>query len=517
MLTSYVCYSVSQLTELSGIMALFVCGFVFSKTHFISDKAKQASEIVLSIFATMAECLVFVYLGVVSVISVRQLPEYDWGNVWLFGYSMVLIFGARAIHTFVISGGLNLYYWLRRRNVNANVLAENHDQVDHHGDHSQRGQQDQQQQQQEQSKYYISFKGQLMILIAGLRGAISFALSLRIPHQDAKRKLIPNTIFLIAVTTLGVGSLMEHLAIQLGFLKARESTSGRRSTFRSARIASAANNDTRLAGNNDMVNDMVNAVLPKDSLKTLSVSNNDKILDERRRSSYFERRMTTGGVSSSGSSGTVSASSSKTSSVSDITRIVETGVPLDDFVSIGDGVENLYGVSDDSRIVEISIKPSPSWTDWFFRKLFRQDDLIVDDEGSSLRSALINCHDATDGDTGAEFKSDGPAQFKIPETKTVVVAASSVTTPTVVTGLSSSSGVNSTRQESHLDQPSINKTFAIQGESSVSEEINDSYKLKIYEKVDKSANSSVATESRQCNIQSNLAMPDVVAQSSTKK
>jgi len=66
---------------------------------------------------------------------------------------------------------------------------------------------------------YIPWRHQLLVIAAGLRGAISFALSLRIPDDRARRELVPTTIFLVVVTTLGVGSLMESIAIRLRFLK----------------------------------------------------------------------------------------------------------------------------------------------------------------------------------------------------------------------------------------------------------------------------------------------------------
>ncbi|CAD7925519.1 unnamed protein product [Amoebophrya sp. A120] len=64
----------------------------------------------------------------------------------------------------------------------------------------------------------ISWKGQVLLVVAGLRGAISFALSLRIPETAARAQLVPCTIFLVVATTLGVGSVMEHVAGLLGFL-----------------------------------------------------------------------------------------------------------------------------------------------------------------------------------------------------------------------------------------------------------------------------------------------------------
>ncbi|CAD7964206.1 unnamed protein product [Amoebophrya sp. A25] len=64
----------------------------------------------------------------------------------------------------------------------------------------------------------LPWKSQMLIILAGLRGAISFALSLRVPDAAARAQLVPCTIFLVVITTIGVGSVMEHFVGVLGFL-----------------------------------------------------------------------------------------------------------------------------------------------------------------------------------------------------------------------------------------------------------------------------------------------------------
>lgn len=188
-LGGYLTFALSQLAGLSGIVALFFFGVVLAHYNFynLSEPSKVASKVVFRTLAMLAESCVFLYLGVVAALS---FGRFHW-HLGLVFVSLVLITVARAAHIFPFSWILN--------------------------------------QQSQQRK--IGRNMTIMLWFSGLRGAIAFALALRIPcnagppasrGESACRNsdlLVTSTISIVLVTTMVVGTAMEHVASLLGVIE----------------------------------------------------------------------------------------------------------------------------------------------------------------------------------------------------------------------------------------------------------------------------------------------------------
>lgn len=104
LVSAYVSYSVAELLELSGIMALFFCGICnahysyYSTTH----AAKISSKYAFEALAFMSEMFVFAYLGMQVVVAKHV---FDAG---LIASALPLCFLARAANIYPLS-------WLANR------------------------------------------------------------------------------------------------------------------------------------------------------------------------------------------------------------------------------------------------------------------------------------------------------------------------------------------------------------------------------------------------------------------
>eukprot|EP00698_Gefionella_okellyi_P017755 TRINITY_DN5238_c0_g1_i2.p1 TRINITY_DN5238_c0_g1~~TRINITY_DN5238_c0_g1_i2.p1 ORF type:complete len:262 (-),score=47.03 TRINITY_DN5238_c0_g1_i2:14-799(-) len=177
---AYGCYVIANILDLSGIMALFVCGVILSHYNLynLSMETQAATKNVFKTFTFISESFVFVYLG----FCVFSYPGLKWDPRLIF-YCFFLILIARAANVFPLSLLLNIG-----------------------------------------RKEKISLKMQVAMWFAGLRGAIAFALSLNlddsgtyeVPH---KNELIATTLFIVLFTTLVFGGATAPL---LGALKLKQ-------------------------------------------------------------------------------------------------------------------------------------------------------------------------------------------------------------------------------------------------------------------------------------------------------
>lgn len=187
-LGAYLTFAFSQLVGLSGIVSLLFFGVVLAQYNWynLSEPSKIASKVTFGTLAKIAESCVFIYLGVVAALS---LGRFHW-HLGLVCYTLLVIVVARAAHIFPLTALLNLG---RDRKIDQNMS--------------------------------------LVMWISGLRGAIAFALSLRVPcahgesvrHGDAECRnsdlLVTTTISIVMLTTLVVGTAMEQVMMRLGAIE----------------------------------------------------------------------------------------------------------------------------------------------------------------------------------------------------------------------------------------------------------------------------------------------------------
>eukprot|EP00931_Biecheleriopsis_adriatica_P074503 TRINITY_DN48541_c0_g1_i1.p1 TRINITY_DN48541_c0_g1~~TRINITY_DN48541_c0_g1_i1.p1 ORF type:complete len:606 (-),score=94.98 TRINITY_DN48541_c0_g1_i1:14-1831(-) len=184
-LGAYLTFALSQLLGLSGITALFFFGVVLAQYNWynLSETSKVASKIAFGTIAKLAEACVFVYLGVVAALS---LGRFHW-HFGIIAFSLVAITIARAAHVFPLCLLLNVFRTRSKR---------------------------------------ISNNMSVVMWVSGLRGAIAFALSLRLPCDDSSAMrgsdecrnsdlLVTTTISIVLLTTLVVGTAMEKIATAL--------------------------------------------------------------------------------------------------------------------------------------------------------------------------------------------------------------------------------------------------------------------------------------------------------------
>ena len=162
---------------LSAIMALFVCGITMSHYtfHNISEPSQKGSVMTINTLGHAAEAFLFIYLGI-GIYSTDQ-------RTFNMKLTMLIIAGgfvARAASVFI---PLGIYAAVKK------------------------------------CKISISFKQLVIIWFSGLiRGAIAFALSLKIPSKisEHKNSLVSLTLIIVLMTTIIFGGLMAAFAKLIG-------------------------------------------------------------------------------------------------------------------------------------------------------------------------------------------------------------------------------------------------------------------------------------------------------------
>uniref|UniRef100_A0A7S0H1C0 Sodium/hydrogen exchanger n=1 Tax=Amorphochlora amoebiformis TaxID=1561963 RepID=A0A7S0H1C0_9EUKA len=173
--SAYGAYCVGEIAEMSGIMALFFCAIVLAHyhSHNLSKSSKTAVEGTVQALGFFAETAVFVVLGITAVSSIAPASTFQWSVPFVM-CALFLCLLSRAVHVVLLSFFLNL--GLRQQ---------------------------------------ISKKFQLVMIVAGLRGAVSFALSLEVP-EGSSRFFATTTLAIVFITTVVQGSLSGTLISHLG-------------------------------------------------------------------------------------------------------------------------------------------------------------------------------------------------------------------------------------------------------------------------------------------------------------
>jgi len=163
-LFAYVSYLLAEIAKMSGVMSLFLTGVIMKHYNWYS-LSKDAQTSTYHLFKTIAfvtETFVFVYLGL-NVFGVYSF-RLQWDPVLII-FAVLACFVSRFFNIFPLSLFVNV-----------------------------------------KRKTKITFKMQLMIWFAGLRGAVAFALALNV-RTSHRSQVITTTLFLVLFTTLVLGGL----------------------------------------------------------------------------------------------------------------------------------------------------------------------------------------------------------------------------------------------------------------------------------------------------------------------
>lgn len=171
-LFAYGSFAFTESLGLSGIMSLFFYGIVLS--YYNSYNLSPTSEVTLhnifKSFSCLSEFFVFLYIGM-GLFTARYFRQF---NFWFFVLCIVICIIARFLNTFPLT-------------FLANFVR----------------------------KVKVPIKMQMVIWFAGLRGAISFALSLNMPlqHRDL---YVSTTLSVVVFTTVVFGGLTEPILTKMG-------------------------------------------------------------------------------------------------------------------------------------------------------------------------------------------------------------------------------------------------------------------------------------------------------------
>ncbi|XP_054288126.1 sodium/hydrogen exchanger 8 [Macrosteles quadrilineatus] len=158
---TYAPYALAEGIHLSGIMAILFCGIVMSHyTHFnLSTVTQITMQQTMRTLAFIAETCVFAYLGL-AIFSFRHRVEPE-----LVVWSLILCLVGRACNIFPLAILVNKF-----------------------------------------REHKITKRMQFIMWFSGLRGAISYALSLHLEFSDETRHvIITTTLIIVLVTTLIFG------------------------------------------------------------------------------------------------------------------------------------------------------------------------------------------------------------------------------------------------------------------------------------------------------------------------
>lgn len=192
---TYAPYVLAEGIHLSGIMAILFCGIVMSHyTHFnLSTITQITMQQTMRTLAFIAETCVFAYLGL-AIFSFKHQVELSF-VIW----SIVLCLMGRACNIFPLAFLVNKF-----------------------------------------REHKINYRMQFIMWFSGLRGAISYALSLHLDVSDDETRhvIITTTLIIVLFTTLFFGGSTMPLLKYLKPGKKRRTRSGRRSATPANRNAS---------------------------------------------------------------------------------------------------------------------------------------------------------------------------------------------------------------------------------------------------------------------------------------
>lgn len=192
LISPWVCYLVADGLEMSGIVAIMINGIFLNQyaTPNISSLAKQVVKSAVDTMAYTAETVVFLFLGVGLVTYQEKFQEVDFGTI---ACSMVNLNIARFLNIWITSWISNKY-------------------------------------RSDESK--IDFKKQFVMWIAGLRGAMAYALSMESSHNKifnnpATGKISGDVMLVITLlysmfTILGISTFLHPIMNKCGVTKKKE-------------------------------------------------------------------------------------------------------------------------------------------------------------------------------------------------------------------------------------------------------------------------------------------------------
>ena len=195
----YLCYSTSEAVGWSGIMSIFFQGMVLShyNSYNLSPTAHVASEQIFSTLATIAETIVFLYMGM--GVFTGKFSKYDF------------FFSILALTFCVIGRFLNIFplSWLANMTRNRSTTSRRNG-----FDSSQRSDSSNLSCTADGNRR-ITLKMQVVLWFAGLRGAIAFALAMNMPGPNAE-VYATATLFICIFTTVVCGGLTDRILTENG-------------------------------------------------------------------------------------------------------------------------------------------------------------------------------------------------------------------------------------------------------------------------------------------------------------
>ncbi|XP_066925073.1 sodium/hydrogen exchanger 8-like [Clytia hemisphaerica] len=163
---AYMPYGLSEGLELSGIMAILLCGITMSHyAHFnLSPMGQIAVQHVFRVLALVAETMVFLYLGMAVLNGTHQF------EIRFISWSMLACLVARAVVVYPLS----IFFFFCR-----------------------------------QKESRISFKILFLVWFSGLRGAVAFAQSLHLPlaNQVSRNLIMTTTLAIVVFTNVVLGGM----------------------------------------------------------------------------------------------------------------------------------------------------------------------------------------------------------------------------------------------------------------------------------------------------------------------
>eukprot|EP00939_MAST-03C_sp_MAST-3C-sp1_P000604 g604.t1 len=176
----YLPFVLGEMCYMSGIVAILFTGLTMKHYTYnnLSDEVKSMSNMIVKLFAALAETVVFIDLG-------TSVYTFTHANAGMVIWSILLCLVARAIHVYPLSWLLN-----ERKNMcNMRNIRE------------------------------IKTNEMHMVAFSGLRGAIAYALSVNFPGENAKYVRSTTTIVvMLSVFVLGGATepMLQYLQIKMG-------------------------------------------------------------------------------------------------------------------------------------------------------------------------------------------------------------------------------------------------------------------------------------------------------------
>jgi solute carrier family 9 (sodium/hydrogen exchanger), member 8 len=202
----YLCYATGEAFHLSGIMALFFQGMVLShyNSYNLSSTAHVASEQIFATLATLAETVVFLFMGM--GVFTGRFSNYD---PFFSLFALLFCLLGRALNIFPLSFIANLC-----RSRSSGMSGSGSSNYLSNGTNSISG---------SSKGRKISLKMQCVMWFAGLRGAIAFALAMNMPGPN-REAYATATLSICIFTTIVCGGLTDHMLNLFGMKQTRPST-----------------------------------------------------------------------------------------------------------------------------------------------------------------------------------------------------------------------------------------------------------------------------------------------------